>query len=320
MTPGDSFQTCSNRDGQTAESIFIAAMFVLYGPEFVFICRLRGMEEEADEAEHLVEGMHRTVIEHGWDGQWFLRAYDDAGDKVGGNDCDEGRIFIEPQGFCVMAGIGVDSDHARLALDSVREHLETPHGIVLNSPCYSRYHVNLGEISSYPPGYKENAGIFCHNNPWIIIAETIIGRGDRAFDLYQRLAPAYIEELSDLHKTEPYVFSQMVAGIDAERHGEAKNSWLTGTAAWMYVATTQYVLGIRPDYEGLVVDPCVPAHWDGFRVTRRFRGAVYHIEVENPEHVCKGVASIRIDGHAVEGNMLPLLPAGTVASVHVTLG
>jgi len=318
--PGDSFQTCGNKDGRVAESVFIAGMFVLYGAQFAELCRRLGRTDEAKEADRHVAAMRQAVLQHGWDGAWFLRAYDDAGEKIGSQECAEGQIFIEPQGLCIMAGIGLEDGKARQALDSVKERLETQHGIVLQQPSYATYHLHLGEISSYPPGYKENAGIFCHNNPWIIIAETLLGRGDRAFDLYRKIAPAYVEDISDLHRTEPYVFSQMVAGRDAVRHGEAKNSWLTGTAAWTYVAVTQWILGIRAEYDGLRIDPCIPASWDGFEVTRQFRSATYRIRVHNPRHVNKGVLRLEVNGQVLPDNLVPLFPAGQTVDVHVTLG
>ena len=271
-------------------------------------------------AERHLEAMWRAVLEHGWDGEWFLRAYGDVGQKVGSSECEEGRIFIESQGFCVMAGIGVEDGKARRALDSVARMLETPHGIVLHQPAYTRYRLEIGEISSYPPGYKENAGVFCHNNPWIIIAETVLGRGDRAFDLWRRFAPAYVEEQSDLHRLEPYVYAQMIAGPDAARCGEAKNSWLTGTAAWCYVAITHHIVGVRPEFDGLRVDPCIPAAWKGFVVTRQFRGATYRIEVSNPAGACKGVKRVTVDGRPVEGSLLPVFADGGTHEVVVTMG
>ena len=221
--------------------------------------------------------MSEAVLRHGWDGEWFLRAYDFFGNKVGSRENTEGQIFIEPQGFCVMAGIGVESGHARRALDAVRDRLDTAHGIVLVNPAYTGYRVELGEITSYPPGYKENAGIFCHNNPWVMIAETMIGRAERAFEYYAKIAPAYREEISDVHRLEPYVYAQMIAGKDASRHGEAKNSWLTGTAAWNFVAASQYLLGVRPDYDGLRVRPCLPVTLGDFTVVRPARGGEYRV-------------------------------------------
>ena len=180
-----------------------------------------------------------------------------------------------------MAGIGVEGGFARKALDSVRSRLETAHGIVLNQPAYKEYHVELGEISSYPPGYKENAGIFCHNNPWVMIAETVIGRGERAFELWKKIAPAYREDISEVHRLEPYVYAQMIAGKDAVRHGEAKNSWLTGTAAWNFVAISQHILGVKPEIGGLRVHPCISPEIPAFTIVRRCRGAEYRINVAN---------------------------------------
>ncbi len=219
-----------------------------------------------------------------------------------------------------MAGIGLEEGMVAKSLDSVKKYLDCDHGIVLNNPAFTEYVVDYGEISTYPAGYKENAGIFAHNNPWVIIGETVLGRGDRAWEYYRKICPAYVEEHSDLHKVEPYVYCQMTAGKDAARPGEAKNSWLTGTAAWNWYAITQFILGIRPDYDGLVIDPCVPSQWDGFKVTRRFRGAVYDIEVANPSHVSRGVASVTIDGNPVDGNRLPVFPAGSRHRVEVILG
>lgn len=318
--PDESFQTCGLIDGRVAESVFIAGMFVGIGAEYVELCKRRGLEQEALEAQGHIDQMIESVLMFGYDGEWFLRAYDHYGNKIGSKECEEGQIFIEPQGFCVMAGIGVKEGLAQKALDSVKERLDTPHGIILQTPSYSTYNLNMGEITSYPPGYKENSGIFCHNNPWIAIAETVIGRGDRAFEVYSRIAPAYREEISEIHRMEPYVYSQMITGRDAVRHGEAKNSWLTGTAAWNYVCITQYILGVRPDYNGLRVDPCIPASWDGFTVTRIFRGTEYNIVVKNPDHVCKGVKKLVVDGEELEGNLIPAFSDGNRHEVMVVMG
>lgn len=294
--PGESFQTFGPSEGPVAESVFIAGMFVKYGREYAEINKLLGNDLEAERARKAVEQMYDTVLSAGWDGEWFLRAYDAAGNKVGSNECEEGKIFIEPQGFCVLADIGIWEGHAKKALDSAKKYLDTKYGIVLQQPAYSKYYLNLGEISSYPPGYKENAGIFCHNNPWVSIAETRIGRGNRSFEIYRRTCPAYIEDISEIHRTEPYVYSQMIAGKDAPRHGEAKNSWLTGTAAWTFVNVSQYILGIRPSFDGLVIDPCIPSEMDGFSAIRKYRDAVYHITVKNPNHVEKGIRKITVNG------------------------
>jgi cellobiose phosphorylase len=247
--------------------------------------------------------MEAAILEHGWDGEWFLRAYDDFGHKVGSHECEEGQIFIEPQGFCILAGIGLQDGKAEQALTSVKERLATLHGVILHQPAYSRYYLHLGEISSYPPGYKENASIFCHTNPWIMIAEAQVGHGDQAHDYYTRINPSAREVISEMHRCEPYVYAQMIAGRDAPTHGEAKNSWLTGTAAWNYVAITQWILGIRPTYIGLQIAPVIPNDWPGFKAMRVFRGVAYHISVERAG--VGNTVSLAVNGRPIEGNIVP---------------
>ena len=299
--PGESFQTFGPSEGPVAESIFIAGMFVKYGNEYADICDALGKADEAKRARDEVAKMTAAIEKDGWDGEWFVRAYDAEGKKVGSKECDEGQIFIEPQGFCVLAGVGVDNGLAEKALNSVKEKLDTKYGIVILQPPYTSYRLNLGEISSYPPGYKENAGIFCHNNPWVSCAETVIGRGDRAFEIYKKTCPAYLEEISEIHATEPYVYSQMIAGKDAKFFGQAKNSWLTGTAAWTFTNVSQYILGVYPTLNGLSVDPCVPKGFGDFTMTREYRGVKYNITVKNPNNVEKGVASLEVDGQTLTG-------------------
>ncbi len=319
--PNESFQTTENRsEGSKAESLMIAGQFVIYGRDYEELCRRMGLDAEADRARTHVDAMVEAVKAHGWDGEWFLRAYDYFGRKVGSHENKEGKIFIESQGWCTMAGIGLEEGMLEQSLDSVKKYLDCEHGIVLNNPAFTEYVMDYGEISTYPAGYKENAGIFAHNNPWVIIGETVLGRGDRAWEYYQKICPAYLEDKSDLHKVEPYVYCQMTAGKDAARPGEAKNSWLTGTAAWNWYAITQFILGIRPGYDGLVVDPCIPASWDGYEVSRRFRGAGYRISVTNPAHVSRGVKQVIVNGTPVRGNVIPLCPEGSDNSVQVILG
>jgi cellobiose phosphorylase len=313
--PGESFQTTENREGGVAESIFIGGLFSLAAAELAAIARLRGDPAEVERCESSGRAMHAAVLEHGWDGAWFRRAYDYFGEPVGSAANDEGQLYVEPQGICVMAGIGLDDGKARLALDSVAERLATPHGIMLVQPAYTRYRLELGEITSYPPGYKENGSVFCHTNPWVMIAETIAGDGDQAFDYYLRINPSAREELGDVHRCEPYVYAQTIAGRDAPTHGEAKNSWLTGTAAWNLVAITQWILGIRPEHEGLRIDPCLPSGWDGFSATRRFRGAAYRIRVHRSPAAHGRVAFLVVDGRRIEGNVVPPAAAGTTVEV-----
>ena len=317
---GESFQTSGPSEGPVAESVFIAGMFVKYAQEYADLCALQGLSEEASQVLAARADMEQAILTDGWDGEWFVRAYDAFGNKVGSHECEEGQIYIEPQGFCVLAGVGVQSGEALQALDSVRERLDSRYGIALLNPPYTRYHLELGEISSYPPGYKENAGIFCHNNPWVSIAETVVGRGSRAFEIYWKTCPSCVEEFSEIHRTEPYVYSQMVAGPDAPRFGEGKNSWLTGTAAWTFADISQYILGIYPTLKGLQIDPCVPYDFGDFTVTRYYRDAVYSIEVTNPARVEKGVAKMIVDGVETEGNVVPYVPGKSSYEVKVVMG
>jgi cellobiose phosphorylase len=322
-TPGQSFQTTTNKNGEVAESVFIAGLFVAAMGHMVelaggYVPKNNGFKSHPPAFySKNAETMSQAIYASGWDGDWFVRAYDNFGQKVGSKECEEGKIYIEPQGFCVMANVGLENGYAKKALDSVNRLLATEHGIVLLQPAYSKYYLHLGEISSYPPGYKENAGIFCHNNPWVMIAETKVGNAERALDYYLRINPSARQGLADLHRCEPYVYAQMIAGRDAPTHGEAKNSWLTGTAAWNYVAITQHILGIAPSHSGLLVQPCVPAEWKGFKVTRIFRGATYHIDVERQG---KGDAiSLTVDGKQIAGNVIPLNIAGADVQVKVIL-
>ena len=303
--PNESFQTTENQtEGSKAESLMIAGLFVVCGRDYVELCQQIGQTDEANRALSFIDQMVEAVMKHGWDGEWYLRAYDYFGRKVGSKENEEGKIFIESQGWCTMAGIGLEEGMVQKALDSVKKHLDCEHGIVLNHPAFTKYFVEYGEISSYPAGYKENAGIFCHNNPWVIIGETVLGRGDYAWDYYRKICPSYTEERSALHKVEPYVYSQMIAGKDAARPGEGKNSWLTGTAAWNYYAITQYILGIKPAYDGLEINPCIPSTWKEYTVKRKFRGATYEITVQNPQGVCKGIKTLTVDGVKTEGNIV----------------
>ena len=326
QTPGESFQTTENQPGGSAESVFIAGLFTLAAKELAAIaaCTGRGREAEAYRAD--AEKMAVATAEHGWDGDWFLRAYDHFGNPVGSASNAEGQIFLEPQGICVMAGIGTtelgDTTIADRTLASVRDRLATPHGLMLLQPAFTTYQVELGEISTYPPGYKENGSVFCHTNPWVMIAAAQRGDGDTAFDYYQRINPSAREEIGDVHRCEPYVYAQMIAGRDAPTHGEAKNSWLTGTAAWNYVAVTQWILGIRPELDGLRVDPVIPSAWPGFTASRRFRGATYQISVRRAATLDSGLgegAGVRVDGTQVAGTLLPLAAPGQTVRVEVVL-
>jgi cellobiose phosphorylase len=317
--PDESFQTTENKSGGVAESVMIAGMFVLYGNDYAELLLQLGKNEQAYVVREEVEHMKEAIEAHGWDGEWFLRAYDFFGKKIGSSENTEGKIFIESNGFCTMAGIGKEKGWPRKALNAVKTHLDCEYGIVLNNPAYTEYDLSKGEITSYPEGYKENAGIFCHNNPWIMIGEATAGNGNQAFEYYSKICPSYLEEISDLHRTEPYVYSQMIAGKDSWKPGEAKNSWLTGTAAWNFFAISQHILGIRPGYDGLIIDPCIPASWDGFEIKRKYRETEYLIEVLNPNHVSKGVKELWIDDEKTEGHTVPLTEKKT-CRVKVIMG
>ncbi|MEE8836154.1 MAG: glycosyl transferase [Eubacteriales bacterium] len=318
--PGESFQTFGPSEGPVAESVFIAGMYVKYGKEYADICDHLNLTEEAADVRAKVAEMDAAINDAGWDGEWFVRAYDAFSHPVGSHVNEEGQIYIEPQGMCVMAGVGVDNGKAEKALKSVKERLDSKYGIVLLQPAYTKYHPELGEITSYPPGYKENAGIFCHNNPWIACAETMLGHGNRAFEVFRKTCPIYLEDIGEIHKTEPYVYCQMVAGVDAALPGEGKNSWLTGTAAWTFTAMSQYILGIQPQLDGLMINPCIPDTMDGYTLDRTFRGVKYHITVDNSAHVQKGVASMTVDGQAVEGNVIPPVKDRKEVNVTVVMG
>ena len=323
--PNESFQTTENNsEGSKAESLMIAGLFVLTGKEYVELCQqlassvcgngIATYKTEADRAQKCIDSMVEAVKKHGWDGEWYLRAYDFYGNKIGSKDNEEGKIFIESQGFCTMAGIGLEDGMVDKALDSCKKYLDCEHGMVLNNPAFTRYYVEMGEISSYPAGYKENAGIFCHNNPWVIIGETVARRGNDAWDHYTKICPAWIED-QQLHKVEPYVYCQMVAGKDAAKPGEGKNSWLTGTAAWNWLTITQYILGIRPTYDGIEIDPCIPSSLKEYHVHRVLRDAEFDITVKNPEGKEAGVNKIILDGSTIEGNVITATPGKHVVEV-----
>jgi len=306
--PDQSFQTVQNKEGNVAESIFIAALFIKAAKEFAEILQQRNSFDDARVPRKWAKNMASTILKYGWDGEWFLRAYDDSGHKIGSNECEEGQIYIEPQGFCIFAGVGIEEGFAERALNSVKNKLACPHGIMLLQPAYSRYYLHLGEISSYPPGYKENGSIFCHTNPWIMIAETMVGHGDQAHDYYTLINPSAREHISEVHRCEPYVYAQMIAGKEASTYGEAKNSWLTGTAAWNLIAVTNWILGIRPTYNGLSISPVIPKNWSGFKATRVFRSVKYHISVERIGTGNKSI--LYINEKQIEGNIIPLPPSG----------
>ena len=316
--PNDSFQTSTNKDGKNAESVMIAEMFVYVAPDYIQMCRIKGEEAEAKFAEDAAAKMEAQICKVAWDGEWYVRAFDDAGNKIGSKECEDGKIFIESQGFGTMAQIGKDKGYPEKSLDSVKKYLDSKYGIVILDPPYKNYHVELGEVSSYPPGYKENGGIFCHNNPWVIIGEVVNGRPQDAFEHYKKIAPAYLEDISEIHRTEPYVYAQMIAGKTARRFGEAKNSWLTGTAAWNFVTLSQYLCGLRPTYDGLMVEPRLPEHIKSAELTRKFRGVTYKITVENKKN--DGKVVLEVDGGKADGTIVKANPGVKEVTVKAIIG
>jgi N,N'-diacetylchitobiose phosphorylase len=267
-----------------------------------------------------------TIAEHAWDGDWFLRGYLDSGRKLGSHESQGSTIFLNAQSWAVLAD-AAPRDLLVRAMDSVHEHLATPHGIVLNSPSYTEHDAEVGAITTFPGGLKENGGIFCHANTWAVIAEAELGRGDKAFELYRSFLPAAKNDTADLHSMEPYAFAQFVTGKDhPHRFGRARNSWLTGTATWAFVSLTQHILGVRADYDGLVVAPVLPESWEGFRMVRKFRGATYEISVTQvaaSQRMTQNEArsaQLFVDGVPLAGNKVPLAPAGSVVKVELMLG
>ena len=314
-TPGESFQTTENKgDGKVAESVFIAGMFVKYSSEYAEILNHLGLKEEAEKVLLERKNVEEAAIKYGWDGEYFLRAYDAKGEKVGSHENKEGQIYIEPQGFCVMAGIGHELGYGKRALKSAEEKLGCKYGLEILAPCYHEYHVELGEISSYPPGYKENGAVFNHNNPWVVIAHCAEGESKEAYELYKKNSPAFIEDESDVHYTEPYVYSQMIAGHEAKNYGQAKNSWLSGSATWSLVALQEYLLGVKAEFDGLLIDPHLPKdEYKKLHIRRKFRGNEYDILIDNTA----ANPSLYVDGKKVEGRLVPYTSKGQIVSVEL---
>lgn len=294
-----------NGDHQKAASVFTAELFVYASREMVQIADIMNDASGKAKYQRYVDEMCRRINEAAWDGKWFRRAWTEDGRVIGSASCEEGgQIYLLPQAWAVMANVA-DRERLTSSMDAVKERLATEHGIQLLQPGYRAFDNTIGSITMYPAGLKENGAIFCHPNPWAIIAEAILGRGDQAFEYYKAILPAAKNDISDIRKTEPYVYCQMIAGKEHTEFGEGKNSWLTGTAAWNLFAVTSYILGVRADYNGLQIDPAIPSSWDGFEVNRRFRNTTYHIQVKNPDHVSKGVKKITLDGKEIQGNIIP---------------
>ncbi|MGA9350553.1 MAG: glycosyl transferase, partial [Anaerolineae bacterium] len=302
-----------------AESLFAANLYGKALREMMELAQHLGDQESVAKYTEYYETMKQRVNEQAWDGEWYVRYFDADGSPVGSHTNTAGQIYANGQSWPVISGFA-PPDRAKAALDAVYRQLNTRNGIKLSTPGYDGFDPAKGGITTYPPGAKENGGIFLHSNPWAIIAETIIGNGDRAFEYYNQINPVAKNDKIDEFECEPYVYSQNILGDEHPQFGSARNSWLTGTASWAYQAATQYILGVRPTYDGLQINPCLPRKWDGFRVTRKFRNAIYQIEVNNPDHVCKGVKSVKVDDKEVADNVVPVFGDGKTHQVEVVMG
>ena len=312
---------CLNMLGpkKQAETVMVAQQLAGACLEMSRIAALAKKKADSSKYMKLYRKVRDQINKVAWDGEWYVRGFDDNKKPVGSKKNKEGKIFLETQGWAVLGGVA-DGERAVKCLDSVNKHLATEYGIMILQPSFSKFYPELGSISIYPPGLKENGAIFCHPNPWIMIAECMIGRGDQAFKYYKSISPTEKNKIPDIHKMEPYIYCQMIAGRDHKDFGEAKNGWLTGSAAWNFIAISQYILGIRPDYEGLMIDPCIPSSWDGFEAKRTFRGCEYSVKVTNPNNVSKGVVSMKVDGKDVPGNLIPFVKTKKKCNVEVVMG
>ena len=302
-----------------AESLFVANLYGRALVEMIELARTLGDAQTVADYTIAYETTKRRVNEHAWDGAWYVRYFDADGSPLGSHANAHGQIYANAQSWPVISGFA-SRNRAAAALEALHRRLNTSRGIKLSTPGYDGFDPAKGGVTTYPPGAKENGGIFLHANPWVIIAETIVRNGDRAFEYYDQINPVAKNDHIDEFECEPYVYPQNILGDEHPQFGLARNSWLSGTASWAYQAATQYILGIRPTYEGLEVDPCIPRTWDGFKATRKFRGAIYQIEVKNPSHVCKGVRSVRVDGKEIRGNVAPVFDDGATHRVKVTMG
>ncbi|MBN2509981.1 MAG: glycosyl transferase, partial [Spirochaetales bacterium] len=300
-----------------SESLFNASLYGWALKEAIEMAGQIGDAAAADRFTQLYDHMKQKVNEHGWDGEWYVRYFDETGEPIGSHKNDKGKIFVNGQSWPILAGYA-EGERAQKALESVNTHLNTEHGIKVSWPGYDGFDHRIGGVTTYPPGAKENGGIFLHTNPWVIIAETKLGHGDRAFEYYNQINPAAKDY--ELYECEPYCYAQNILANEHPQFGLARNSWLSGTASWTYVAATRYILGIQPGYDGLTIDPVIPGDWKEYTVFRRFRGADYHITVKNPGGVNRGVAGCTVDGTAIGSNTVPIAKAGSVVKVEVVLG
>lgn len=302
-----------------AESLFTANLYGRALAAMTLLMQTLKNDMEAARYWEDYEVMRKLVEETAWDGAWYRRYFDAEGNALGSRSNKYGQIYINAQSWAVLSGFASE-EHGVQAMDSVFEKLNTEFGIKLSAPGYNGFDPKVGGITTYPPGAKENGGIFLHTNPWAIIAETLLGRGDRAYQYYCQINPAKRNDSIERYECEPYVYPQNILGNEHPQFGLARNSWLSGTSSWTYQAATQYILGIRADYDGLRVDPCIPSSWEGFSVKRRFRGAWYDIHVVNPRRVSRGMTRLIVDGVEMKESKIPVFAAGSTHKVEVWLG
>ncbi|MEK6557964.1 MAG: glycosyl transferase [Candidatus Margulisiibacteriota bacterium] len=302
-----------------AESLFVANQYARALVEMIELMRYLGNKKQATIYEKYHEEMKKAVNAHAWDGEWYVRYFEEDGTPLGSQKNEQGKIYVNSQSWAVMAGVA-PSDRALSAMNSVHKLLNTRYGIKLSWPGFNGFDWRKGGITTYPPGAKENGGIFLHTNPWCMIAETILGNGDRAYEYYSQINPAAKNDIIEIFECEPYSYPQNILGDEHPQFGLGRNSWLSGTASWTYQAATSHILGIQPTFEGLKIDPCIPKTWDQFAVNRKFRGVVYQIQVMNPSRVSKGVQSVTVDGKKIAGNIVPIFSDKKEHRVEVVMG
>ncbi len=301
------------------ESVWVAEFLVKCARDFVELAKTLGKTADAKKYEKMANDMAARTNKVCWDGDWYAMAFDGWGTMLGSKKQADGKIYLNTQTWAVISGVA-DSKRGPVCMDGVKKYLDSKYGVALMYPGFKHFSPRLGGVSTFPPGLKENGGIFSHANPWAVIAETILGRADIAMKYYKQLLPTTKDQIQDVHKAEPYIYAQAIASREHRDFGFARNSWLTGAASWNFVAATQYILGVRPTYTGLVVDPCIPKEWKGFQVLRLFRGIEYRINVKNPKHVSKGVTSITVNGKKIQGNIIPVQKSVKKVEVEVVLG
>ncbi|MBQ8030123.1 MAG: N,N'-diacetylchitobiose phosphorylase, partial [Butyrivibrio sp.] len=306
---------CLNLGG--GESALVS--FLLYKALtcIVEVAEYLGLSDDAERYGSMLLVLQNTLDDILWDGDWYLRGFTGSGRKIGSKENKEGKIHLESNAWAVLSG-AADMDKSKKTLDSIYEHLFTPYGIMLNGPAYTEPDDDIGFVARVYPGLKENASIFSHPNPWVWSAECRVGNGDRAFEYYKSLCPYYQNDMIEIRQAEPYSYCQFISGKDHTTYGRAHHPFMTGSGGWAYFAVTHYLLGIRPEFDELIVDPCIPASWDGFAVRRTFRGDVYNVTVHNPGHVQKGVKEIWVDGSAVD--RISVIGDGKEHDVKVVMG